>query len=718
MSLEERRLHALTRRTALLASAVLVASMGAHAQPSDSAGVTPAQPTTAPIVSAPSPARPYSATRLPLSDSDAIVLRQALDGAKRGDINTARAAIANLRDPVAVKTATWALIDANGESLSFFEVDRARKDLAGWPRAGNRQAAAERLLETSGKGPTQIIAWFETAEPQTAHGANALASAYRQTGQREKSTALIRRWWRTKSFEADIQRNILGRFGDVLTPDDHLRRADILLYGAQGPAARDMVALLPQEHQAPAQARIALRGGADSAGEILLGLTPSAAQSPGVAFEHAAFLRRKGQEAQALTKLANFPTEISTPDQAERIWDERHRLTLYALRNGDARAAYAAAANSGLTVGGDAADAEFYAGWIALTKLGDAVAAGRHFAAIEKIGSSSITRGRAYYWQGRAAEKRGDAAAAQAFYAQGAKHQTTFYGQLAAEKAGQSFTLPSDPQLTPEDRARFEGLETVRAARLLFELGYKDLFRGMALHLDDTVTTLPDAALLVDMVRGYGEQDTSMKVVRALAQRGLVLTGRGYPVRTPPPVNNAPEFALIMGITRQESGFDPVIRSGAGARGMMQLMPATAKVVARRMGVSYSPDQLDDPDYNMRLGSHFLGQLIDQFSGSYVMSIAGYNAGPGRPVQWSAFCGDPRGAADPIDFIECIPFSETRNYVMRVMEGAQVYRAKMSGGATPVTLSRDLKRGTWGYTVRVPTVSSATASTPAPSAAQ
>jgi soluble lytic murein transglycosylase len=173
-------------------------------------------------------------------------------------------------------------------------------------------------------------------------------------------------------------------------------------------------------------------------------------------------------------------------------------------------------------------------------------------------------------------------------------------------------------------------------------------------------------------------------------------------------VDGAPETSLVLAITRQESGFDPLVRSGVGARGMMQLMPATAAIVARKMGVDYSPDRLDDPDYNMRLGSSFIGQLVRQFSGSYVMAVAGYNAGPGRPVQWSSYCGDPRGGStDPIDFIECIPFSETRNYVMRVMEGVQVYRAKLNGGSAPLTLSNDMARGSYVYPAAV-------AVTPAP----
>jgi soluble lytic murein transglycosylase len=189
--------------------------------------------------------------------------------------------------------------------------------------------------------------------------------------------------------------------------------------------------------------------------------------------------------------------------------------------------------------------------------------------------------------------------------------------------------------------------------------------------------------------------DTSMKAARGAAQHGFILPGRAYPVRTAP--DEGAETALVLAITRQESGFDPYVRSGAGARGMMQLMPSTAKILARKIGVSYSPDQLDEPGYNMRLGSRYLGQLVNQFSGSYVMATAGYNAGPGRPMAWTSFCGDPRGGAtDPIDYVECIPFSETRNYVMRVMENVQVYRAKLAGGSAPITITQDLRRGAYG----------------------
>ncbi len=646
---------------------------------------------------------PQTAYRQTPAQADVATLNSALASAKRGDVTGARTAIAMLNDPIAKKIATWALADSAGDSLSFFEVDQARRDLAGWPRAARRQLAAEKLLETSGQSPQQIIQWFGGAEPQTAEGAMALASAYQATGKSREAADLIRRVWRDNLFEVGPQRTMLARFGGMLTQEDHVRRADILLYGAQGPAARDILMLLPPDQLQLAQVRMALRSGAGNANDLMAALPGNLINDPGIAFERASYYRKRNLENLALANVANFPRDLAHGDMATRIWDERYRLVLYALRNGDSAGAYAAAANSGLTSGAPGADAEFYAGWIALTRLKNPAQANIHFANVEKIGQSPITRGRAFYWLGRTADARGDQAAAQRFYAAGAKYNTTFYGQLAAEKVdGGRLVLGSDPVITQADRARFEARDTVRAARLLNDIGNRDLFRTFVLALDDILPTVEEQAMLVDLARGYGDQDTSMKVVRTAAQRGFILPERGYPLRTPPPVMGAPDPALTLGITRQESGFDPMARSGADARGMMQLLPATAASEARRLGMSYETSMLYQPDYNMQLGQAFLGRQINNFSGSYPMAIAAYNAGPGRPPQWITFCGDPRGAAtDPIDFIECIPFSETRNYVMRVMEGMQVYRARLGNGSAPITLSADLKRG--GYTYAGPT---------------
>jgi soluble lytic murein transglycosylase len=676
---------------------VVLAATLARAQPTpDSAGDPIAD-----LIAQAAPADAVPARQTiaqPLTASEQALFAQALNAARKADISGARNAIAALNHPVAKKLAMWALVDANGESLSFSEVEQARRTMREWPRATRRHAHAERQLAVSGFTPAQTIAWFEGRDPQTAYGALALASAYRANAQADAAANLVRLWWRDKSFEIDVQRGMLARFADVLTVDDHVRRADTLLYGSQGPAAREMIALLPLDQQPLAQARIALRADAKDANDKFGTLTPEQATSPGVAFERAAYLRRRGLETAAIGQLDYFPRMLATGEQADRIWHERIRLTHFAIKNGDWAGAYKASANTGLTVGSDAADAEFYAGWIALTRLKDAPAAARHFAALGGIATSAVTKGRAAFWQGRAAEAMGDATAAQTFYRRGAEHQMTFYGQLSAEKIGLPMMLPNDPLITAADHARFESRDVVQAARLLWDQGQKNLFQVFVLHIDDQVPDTNEAALLVDLIRGYGDQDTSMKAVRAAAQRGLVLGDRGYPYRTPPEVADGAELALTMAITRQESGFDPLVRSPVGARGMMQLMPDTARITARKVGVDYAPNMLDEPEYNMRLGRAYLGGLVSRFSGSYVMAIAGYNAGPGRPAQWVSFCGDPRGGqADPLDFIECIPFGETRNYVMRVMEQMQVYRAKLNGGTAPVTLAGDLRRGSYGY---------------------
>jgi soluble lytic murein transglycosylase len=660
---------------------------------------------------------PPVAMRQPLSDSDSATLMTILQAAQRDDGATIRSLLSTLRDPTARRIAQWALADAAPQSMSFMEIDAARRDLAGWPRAAARQQAAEKLIETSGMGPQAIVTWFGGGTPTTGEGAMALASALQATGHRTEANDTIRVAWRTLSFEADVQRSMLARFGSVLTQEDHVRRLDMLLYGPQGPAARDMLNLVTGDQRALGDARMALRSNSGNAMGLAGALPSSVARDPGLIVEQVGYLRRRGQNDQALSILASATAPTIPSDEAgSRIWRERYQLVLYALRNRNFRGAYAAAANTGLTRGGDAADAEFYAGWIALTRLRDPARADTHFARLQSIGSSPITQGRALYWRGRAAEAANDAVNAQLYYGQAARFPTVFYGQLAAAKLGQApVSLGRDPEVTSADRARFEGREAVRAARMLAEIGARDTFKVLVQSIDDILPTAAEEALLVDLARGYGDQDLSMKVVRAAAQRGFLLPDRGYPVRSAPASGfNGVETALVYGVTRQESGFDPRARSPVGARGLMQLMPGTAQILARRIGISYNGNLLDDPEYNMRLGSAYLSQMIDTFSGSYVMAIAAYNAGPNRPSEWSTFCGDPRGGAtDPIDFIECIPFSETRNYVMRVMEGMQVYRFKLNGGTAPVTIHNDLRRGAYGYQTLGPTAAPTRSLTPA-----
>ncbi|HEY5409479.1 MAG TPA: lytic transglycosylase domain-containing protein, partial [Caulobacteraceae bacterium] len=442
-------MRSLVRKVSVaMAGLIVVGVAQAQVNPSSSDGSAAAVQTPS-LGYQPSPSADQTAT-----------LREALKAGQTGDVGRADSLRAGLSDPVARKLVLWAMADSAGERMTFSELDQARRDLWGWPRASRRQAAAEKQLEAQAMSPQSVIAWFNGEPPQTAEGAMALAAAERASGRVDDARTLIRHFWRDVTFEADPQRQMLARFGDLLTVDDHVRRADMLLYGQQGPAARDMIAVLPADQQTLARARMALRQG-DSADALIQALPPNLQDAPGLAFERARYLLRHKDGVLALALLDHLSKTPPGDDAGSALWAVRKGLIAAALQTRNYQAAYRAAADNGMSSGVDYTEAEFYAGWIALTKLKDAASADQHFAHIQAVGSSPITQARALYWRARAAEAGGDPIGAQDFYAQGGKFITTFYGQLAAQKAGVTqIDLGHDPVPTPADRARFEGRET------------------------------------------------------------------------------------------------------------------------------------------------------------------------------------------------------------------------------------------------------------------
>lgn len=629
-----------------------------------------------------------------LNDQDTALFRQGLAAARARDVAGARAAMAQIGDPAARKLVEWALLDTSAEQMSWSDLSDVQTRFAGWPRAGSRQEAAEQALERSYVGPDAVLAFFERVPPSTAQGAYALADALDQRGRSDEARRLVRDWWRTRSFEADVQARFLSRWGSTLTQDDHAARLNLLLLGPHGPATRAMVQMVSPERQAVANAVMTLRT-AYSPDAVVAGLTPAQAREPAVALERVRILRSQSRQAEGFALLSALPPAPSSTDAQNTLWSERRNYFLDALQARNWQAAYDAMAGHGFPAGERKVDAEFFAGWVALVKLNDPARAARHFETLRQSSSTPITQGRALYWLGRAAEAQGNTPQAVEFYRAGSRHIQTFYGQLAAEKAGLTrIVLPADPEPSAADRAAFDRNEVVRALRILGETGETSLFRVFAYQLDDDLPGPEQLALLMDASRAYGEGFTAMMVGRAASQRGYLMPERQYPVRIPPSVPGAAPLEFTLAITRQESSFDPRARSHANARGLMQFVPATGRAVARQLGLPYSDERLYDPDFNMSLGSYHLADLTRDFGGSMLLTTVGYNAGPARPPQWVARCGDPRGGSvDPIDFIECAPFTETRNYMMRVMENMQVYKARLNGGSAPLTLSQDLRRG-------------------------
>ncbi|MBA4803245.1 MAG: lytic transglycosylase domain-containing protein [Brevundimonas sp.] len=648
------------------------------------------------------PQVPYSSVGGPVGDEprvlgeqDAALFREGLALARARDIPGTRAVMARIGDPAARKLVEWALLDTSADRMSWAELADVESRFAGWPRGSSRREAIEKALERDYAGPDAALALFARSGPTTIEGVIALADALEQRGRGDEARRLVREWWTTRSFDEASQNRILARWGGALTAADHEARLGLLLAGPHGPATRAMTTLVSAERRAVAEAAMALRT-AYSPDAIVAGLTPAQARDPAVALERARILRAQNRQSEGFALLSALPPAgTASSDAQNTLWSERRNYFLDALERRNWQAAYDAMAGHGFVSGERMVDAEFFAGWAALTKLNDPARAARHFEALRQASSTPITQGRALYWLGRAAEAQGNTPAAVEFYRAGAQHIQTFYGQLAAEKAGlTTLTLPGDPVPSAADRSAFEADERVRALRILGETGEPALFRVFAYQLDDDLPGPAQLALLMDAARGYGEEFTAMMVGRAASQRGYLMPERQYPIRVPPPVAGAAPLEFTLAITRQESSFDPRARSGADARGMMQFLPSTASGVARRLGLPYSAERLWEPDYNMTLGSYHLGELMSRFGGSMLLTTVGYNAGPARPPQWIARCGDPRGAqVDPVDFIECAPFTETRNYMMRVMENMGVYRARLNGGSAPLTLSQDLRRG-------------------------
>jgi soluble lytic murein transglycosylase len=446
--------------------------------------------------------------------------------------------------------------------------------------------------------------------------------------------------------------------------------------GKGGAPLQRMLTRVDPGRKALAEARMRLRGGAGGVEAALKKVPPAYQNDPGLLYERTKWRRIRDMNDGAREALLKPPADLVRPDL---WWREAEYQSRQALRDGDISLAYKIAAAHKPAPGKIQADAEFLAGFIALRFLEDPKTARGHFQKLFDGVNSPVSRSRGAYWAGRTAEAANDPAGAKAWYAKAAEHQTTFYGQLAAGKLNEAAPpVALDPTPTASDRQSFRLNEIARAAQILSETGNNELFVSFALALLDRAKTPGEKVLALAHIRDLGRMDTTVALARRVARDGTVLIEHAYPTLALPK-GERPEAALVHAIIRQESNFDQNAVSRVKAQGLMQLMPATAKIVAKELGVRYDMSDLtQDPNYNIRLGSTYLGGLIDDFSGSYIAAIAGYNAGPGRIRRWLRDNGDiRRGEVDVIDWIEQIPITETRNYVQRVLEGLHIYRSRL-----------------------------------------
>jgi soluble lytic murein transglycosylase len=584
------------------------------------------------------------------------------------------------RDPSLEAVLTWRRLQHWGSKTSFAEIKQFLDSHPVWPRRARLVERAEILLDDDVTNDGKMK-WFESNPPRTTSGLLKWIAALKQTGASKATAEAVRDVWRRARFTRKEQKKFSRDHRSILGPSSHWQRLDRLLWLGRTGEARAMMPLVTPEQRHLAEARIRLRrmsGGVDGA----LKRVPTQLMSdPGLVYERVRWRHRKGRKDDALLLFWDIPPhrEFRAP-----WWNERSRQVRYALDSGRHEDAYLLAASHIQRAGANFAEAQWHAGWIALRYREKPDEAARYFTALHAAVKTPISRARAAYWAGRALEVSGGATAARRWFALAAEHHTTFYGQLAAAKIPSSIArLPSTPTPSAAIRTSPETRDLVNSATALGEIGQDKLAKLFFRTAARATVDRDEAVWIAARARSLGYLDISVYTARVAARSGNILTEAGYPL-IQVPNRDAPEAALTLAVIRQESGFDEAARSRVGARGLMQLMPATARNVARRLDITYGRDRLTaDPSYNLRLGSSYLKTQVDKFNGSYVLALAAYNAGPHRVKRWLKQRGDPRTQeVDMIDWIERIPFAETRNYVQRVLESLYVYRLRLGSPET------------------------------------
>lgn len=606
-------------------------------------------------------------------------LRQAITAYESSDRSGGDSLARSLTDPASQAAAEWIAIRSAARHIGLTRIKAFLAAYPSWPGNGLIRRRGEEALYNEKADADTVRAFFASSQPETDEGKVALAAVLQRDGNQDGATALIRDAYRNDSLSGQLEGDILRDYGALLSPADHKYRADRLIYDGNYDDGLRVAARADPAAVTLAKLRIAVARQPKNAGALL---AANVSTDPAYIFARISYLRRQKKPRDAAALLLKAPRDAAALVRPDQWWTERRLVARALLDQGDARTAYAVVA--GYTAESDTTrmEAEFHCGWIALRFLKEPRSAARHFANLSAESQRPISVARGAYWQGRAAEAAGDKAGATGFYQAAARYPITYYGQIARARLGmRTLDLNALPEATPASRAAFDELLAVRAIHQLYTLGKRDYARILVSDMGRQLQDSQQLALLGQIALDNLDAKTALTVGKSATQRGLPLDAIAFPIGAIPGFESSGtvERAVVYGIARQESEFGHEVISTAGARGLMQVMPSTAKATARLAGIAFDAKKLtSDPLYNARLGEAHLGDLIGRFRGSYVMTFAAYNAGPGKVADWVKAYGDPRDPkVDPIDWVERIPYTETRNYVQRVLENVQVYRSRL-----------------------------------------
>ena len=605
-------------------------------------------------------------------------------------------------DGAAIKLVELLYLKDHGAQAGYARIMAFLQAAPKWPLTETLMKRAEQALYENNQDAGTTLQHFSIKAPVTPFGMAAMARALYTTGDSEHGRKWLMAAWLNANTSAETESRIVQEFGNQISTSDYRKRMWRLVFAQESSSAVRIGKKLDGDYSRAASVAQMLHAGTSGADQKYAGLSSAMKNELAMRFALARFYRRQEKFDKARSILVAMPGDPTQIGDAEAVWGERRIIIRRSVGKNHAskwNAAYQMSRDHGIKSGESAIEGEFLAGWIALRYLQKPDIALDHFANLQKLAPTRTEKARAGYWLGRTYLAMGDKAKARNSFAKAANHSTVYYGQLARELIGLG-NKPEEISGSQVSRAaaiRVQQDEVVQAMKIMAKAGTKNQINIFLWSLANRFDTEEEMNAVAAEVQNIAGTSWSLRLAKAASQRGIDIDTWSYPVRGLPSwsqVGKPIEKSMVFALSRQESEFDPNAGSSVGAQGLMQLMPGTAKLIARQYRLPYAVSKLKgDPSYNVKLGAAHLADLVEDFGGSYVMTLVGYNAGPRRAREWVEEFGDPRGGqVDAVDWVECIPFEETRQYVQKVMQNLHVYRSRLAP-ETVRAMSLDLKRG-------------------------
>ncbi|MDB9796677.1 lytic transglycosylase domain-containing protein [Candidatus Pelagibacter ubique] len=615
------------------------------------------------------------------SQKDYDIAKKSIQAMEKSQWTTALKNSKKAKDKSIYNFIQWRHLLTTGNQATFYDYITFIQNNKDYPRISRIKYLAEQKLSTDKISPKKIINWFGVDEPLSGYGMLVLGESFIQTGDSEKGIALIKRGWITAELSRANMKSLSKKYRKYLNSKDYVNRADYLAWENKYWDLKRMLPYLPKDYQLLYTARQILMSKSYGVDQAIKNVPQKFKNDAGLNHDRLKWRRKRGRIDSSLEILFSIKNNKDYLVRPDKWWVERAIMTRALIYKNKYETAYKVASQHSLDKGSKFAEAEWLSGWIALSFLNDPILAVDHFNNFYQNVSYPISLARGAYWLGRSYEKIGDKRQSEDWYREATKYLTTYYGQLAFLKINpsQNFELEEQVNVKDEYRKYFYNKELVKITHLLNELNKDKYTKNILRHLANDNIASGSEILAAELATNISRYDFAIQVSKLASYEKRFHNTFNYPIISVPQYVNGrkiPETAFILSLIRQESEFDMRANSHVGAQGLMQIMPYTAKLVAKQAKLPYSKSRLtSDPEYNINLGSHYIAGLILQYDGAYPFATAAYNAGPKRVKHWKKINKDPqKKQIDFVDWVELIPFKETRNYVQRVMENYNVYR--------------------------------------------